>query len=167
MSVEDDYDIGQYPDFLDAMPGLEGRLFPQREEKVDKDGYVECAFLPLRDIVLFPQMVMPLFVGRERSLAALHAAVEKNENLIVAAQKDSNILDPAAKDLFTMGTEITVGKALRMPDDSTSVLAQGRRRIEIVEFTQWDPYIRVRARPVSDDQSYRTHQEHFYRHPSR
>lgn len=150
MSVEDDYDIGQYPDFLDAMPGLEGRLFPEREEKVDKDGYIECAFLPLRDIVLFPQMVMPLFVGRERSLAALHAAVEKNENLIVAAQKDSNILDPAAKDLFTMGTEVTVGKALRMPDDSTSVLAQGRRRIEIVEFTQWDPYIRVRARPVSE-----------------
>ena len=150
MSIEDDYDIGQYPDFLDAMPGLEGRLFPEREEKVDKDGYIECAFLPLRDIVLFPQMVMPLFVGRERSLAALHAAVENNENLIVAAQKDSNVLDPGDNDLYVMGTEVTVGKALRMPDDSTSVLAQGRRRIEIVEFTQWDPYIRVRARPVSE-----------------
>ncbi len=150
MSIEDDYDIGQYPDFLDAMPGMEGRLFPEREDKVDEDGFIEYAFLPLRDIVLFPQMVMPLFVGRERSLAALHAAVENNENLIVAAQKDSNILDPTDNDLYTLGTEITIGKALRMPDDSTSVLAQGRRRIEIVEFTQWDPYIRVRARPVSE-----------------
>ena len=150
MSNEEDYDIGQYPDFLDAMPGLEGKLFPEREEKVDEDGHIECAFLPLRDIVLFPQMVMPLFVGRERSLAAVKAAIDNNENLIVAAQKDSDVLEPSASDLYALGTEVTIGKALRMPDESTSVLAQGKRRVEIVEFTQWDPYIRVRARPVAE-----------------
>ncbi len=148
MNIDDDFDFDQYPDFLDAMPGLEEHLFPEKEELLDDDGLITCAFLPLRDIVLFPQMVMPLFIGRERSLSAVRAAVANGEDLIVAAQKESDVLNPGASDIFAIGTEITIGKALRMPDDSTSVLAQGRRRVEIVEFTQWDPYIRVRARPI-------------------
>lgn len=147
--MDDDFDFAQYPDFLDAMPGLEDDLF-ETPETEDKDGFIECPFLPLRDIVLFPQMVMPLFVGRERSLAAVQAAVANHENLIVATQRDSDVLDPIEADIYSMGTEIGVGKALRMPDNSTSVLAQGRRRVEIVSFTQWDPYIRVRARLVSE-----------------
>src|SRR5690606_38156729 len=110
----------------------------------DENGHVELAFLPLRDIVLFPQMVMPLFVGRERSLAAVKAAIANDENMVVAAQRDSDMTDPGASDVYSLGTEITIGKALKMPDNSTSVLAQGRRRVEILEFTQWDPYIRVR-----------------------
>ncbi|RMG95989.1 MAG: endopeptidase La [Chloroflexi bacterium] len=109
---------------------------------------IDCPFLPLRDVVLYPQMVMPLFVGRERSLKALQAAINNDENLIVAAQKDSEIIDPVAEDIYTIGTELSIGKALRMPDDTTSVLVQGRQRVEILEFTQWDPYIRVRARRI-------------------
>ncbi|MCP4360494.1 MAG: endopeptidase La [Chloroflexi bacterium] len=130
------------------MPGPEGDLFPEKRLTEDTEGLIDCAFLPLRDIVLFPQMVMPLFIGRERSLTAVRAAVNNDENLIVATQRDSNITEPGASDIYAIGTEITIGKALRMPDDSTSVLAQGRRRVEIVEFIQWEPYIRVRARPV-------------------
>ncbi|NJN55003.1 MAG: endopeptidase La, partial [Anaerolineae bacterium] len=95
-------------------------------------------------------MVMPLFIGRERSLEAVRAAVANDENLIVATQRNSDVLDPSLSDMYAIGTEITIGKALRMPDNSTSVLAQGRRRVEIVEFTQWEPYIRVRARPVHE-----------------
>ncbi|MCA9917538.1 MAG: endopeptidase La [Anaerolineales bacterium] len=130
------------------MPGLEDDLFPQRAETADSDGHIELAFLPLRDIVLFPQMVMPLFVGRERSLAAVKAAIANDENMVVAAQRDSDVPDPTASDIFSLGTEITIGKALKMPDNSTSVLAQGRRRVEIVEFTQWEPYIRVKAKVI-------------------
>ncbi|MCB9006448.1 MAG: endopeptidase La [Ardenticatenaceae bacterium] len=130
------------------MPGLEDDLFPQRSETADENGHIELAFLPLRDIVLFPQMVMPLFVGRERSLAAVKAAIANDENMIVAAQRDSDVTEPAVSDIYSLGTEITIGKALKMPDNSTSVLAQGRRRVEIVEFTQWDPYIRVRAKVI-------------------
>ncbi len=148
MSQDEEFGFGQYPDLLDAMPGLEDDLFPQRNETADENGHIELAFLPLRDIVLFPQMVMPLFVGRERSLAAVKAAIANDENLIVAAQRDSDVTDPGASDVYSLGTEITIGKALKMPDNSTSVLAQGRRRVEIVEFTQWDPYIRVRARVI-------------------
>ncbi|MCC6607225.1 MAG: endopeptidase La [Anaerolineae bacterium] len=130
------------------MPGLEDDLFPQRRETADENGHVELAFLPLRDIVLFPQMVMPLFVGRERSLAAVKAAIANDENMVVSAQRDSDMTDPGASDVYSLGTEITIGKALKMPDNSTSVLAQGRRRVEILEFTQWDPYIRVRAKVI-------------------
>ncbi|MCA9929786.1 MAG: endopeptidase La [Anaerolineales bacterium] len=148
MNQDDDYDMPQYPDFLDAMPGLQDDLFSNTEETADENGIIECAFLPLRDIVLFPQMVMPLFVGREKSLLAVQAAVDKNENLIVATQRDSEVLEPKASDIFSLGTEVAIGKALKMPDNSTSVLAQGRRRVEIVEFLQWEPYIRVRARMV-------------------
>ncbi|GJM41878.1 MAG: Lon protease [Ardenticatenaceae bacterium] len=148
MSLDEEFGFGQYPDLLDAMPGLEDDLFPQRSETADENGHIELAFLPLRDIVLFPQMVMPLFVGRERSLAAVKAAIANDENMIVSAQRDSDVTEPAASDIYSLGTEITIGKALKMPDNSTSVLAQGRRRVEIVEFTQWDPYIRVRAKVI-------------------
>lgn len=150
MEIDDDFefDFEQYPNFLDAMPGLRPDLFPDKELKEDEDGFINCAFLPLRDIVLFPQMVMPLFIGRERSLEAVRAAIANDENLIVATQRNSNMVDPGLSDIYAIGTEITIGKALRMPDNSTSVLAQGRRRVEIVEFIQWEPYIRVKARAV-------------------
>ncbi len=149
MTYKDDFDFAQYPDFLETVPGLENDLF-EIQSTPDEDGYIDCPFLPLRDIVLFPQMVMPLFVGRERSLAAIQAAIKNGENLIVSAQKDSGILAPGVGDIYAVGTEITIGKALRMPDDSNSVLGQGRHRVEIVEFTQWDPYIRARARFIHE-----------------
>ncbi len=146
---DEDFDFNQIPDLLGAFPGLEDDIFPDKETEA-RDGFIECPFLPLRDVVLYPQMVMPLFVGRERSLAALMAANKGDENLIVAAQKDLEVLEPRMQDIFSIGTEIAIGRILRMPDDTTSVLAQGRRRVQIVEFTQWDPYIRVRARVIDE-----------------
>lgn len=145
----DDFDFAQYPDFPELFPELEDELFDQ-PITADEDGLIECPFLPLRDMVLFPQMVMPLFVGRERSLAAINAAYTSGENLIVAAQRNVEALDPGESEIYAHGTEVTVGRVLRMPDDSTTVLAQGRRRVEIVEFTQWHPYIRVKAQVVPD-----------------
>ncbi|MBK7217876.1 MAG: endopeptidase La [Candidatus Promineofilum sp.] len=145
----DDFDYSQFPDFPELFPELSGDLFDQPLTK-DRNGLIECPFLPLRDVVLFPQMVMPLFIGRERSLAAIKAANRNHENLIVAAQRDNDALDPEEDDLFGIGTEATIGRVLRMPDDTTSVLAQGRRRVEIVAYTQWEPYIRVRARVIPE-----------------
>lgn len=141
---QDDFDLTQYPDLLGIFDTDEFNV----EELDSEDGIIECPFLPLRDVVLFPQMVMPLFIGRERSLAAIRAAVNNEETLIVASQIDSDVLDPEEDDIFPIGTQITIGRVLRMPDSSTSVLAQGRRRVEILEFIQWTPYIRVRARPI-------------------
>jgi ATP-dependent Lon protease len=150
MSKDDQFDFNQYPDFLGAAAPFGDEFFEVAESKVDSNGIMDCPFLPLRDIVLFPQMVMPLFVGRDRSLAAIQAAIANGENLVVAAQLDSDVPEPVADDIFGVGTEIVIGRALRMPDNSTSVLAQGRRRVTILEFTQWQPYIRVRARAIPE-----------------
>ena len=158
----DDFDFTQFPDFPELFPELSDDLFDQPMTQ-DRNGYIECPFLPLRDVVLFPQMVMPLFIGRERSLAAINAANRNHENLIVAAQRDNDALDPEQSDLFTIGTEATIGRVLRMPDDTTSVLAQGRRRVEIVEFTQWEPYIRARARVIEETESWKPNTEALMR----
>lgn len=144
---DDNFDFTQYPDFLGDMD-FDEELFLEEEE--DDETIRELPFLPLRDIVLFPRMVMPLFVGRDRSLSSVQAALASGENMIVAAQHDSDRFEPEPGDIFEYGTEISVGRALRMPDNTTSVLVQGRRRMQILEFTQWEPYIRVRARPVKE-----------------
>ncbi|MFQ5435512.1 MAG: LON peptidase substrate-binding domain-containing protein, partial [Anaerolineae bacterium] len=159
---DDGLSFEQYPDFLDSIPDLQNEIFNLSAEE-DEEGFIECPFLPLRDIVLYPQMVMPLFVGRPRSLAAVKAAVNNGENLVVAAQKDSEIFDPGVDDIYSRGTEISIGRTLRMPDDTSSVLAQGRRRLEIVEFTQWDPYIRVRARRIQEPTKWQRNTEALMR----
>lgn len=148
MREDDRFDFGPYPDFMGMALPFSDDLFEDEEELVLEDGIIDRPFLPLRDLVLFPQMVMPLFVGRERSLAAIQAALANDESLIVSAQEDGEIIDPSEADIYRLGTEVVIGRTLRMPDSTTSVLAQGRRRIEILEFIQWDPYIRVRVRPI-------------------
>jgi ATP-dependent Lon protease len=149
MQFEDDFDFDQIPDFLATFPDLKTTVFPEKDTYTE-DGMIECPFLALRDVVLYPQMVMPLFVGRERSLAAIKAAVANNENMIVSAQKDADLNDPLFDDIYVMGTEIVIGRTLRLPDDTISVLAQGRRRVELVEFTQFEPYVRARARVIEE-----------------
>ena len=147
MHHDDEFDFEQIPDYLSSFPDLKTTVFPEKDT-ADEDGFIECPFLPLRDVVLFPQMVMPLFVGRDLSLGALRAATENDENLIVAAQTDPDILEPTFADIFTLGTEVSIGRMLRLPDDTVSVLAQGRRRVEVLEFTQTEPYMRARARII-------------------
>ena len=144
----ENFDTPPLPDFL----GDINSLFEQ-EDATDHDGYIECPFLPLRDLVLFPLMVMPLFIGRDRSLAAVRASEQNNEVLAVAAQIDPDITEPSADEIFTIGTEAVLGRTLRLPDNSTSVLAQGKRRIEIIEYVQWEPYIRVRARVIAEPET--------------
>jgi ATP-dependent Lon protease len=152
---KDAFAFMQYPDFFGAF-GLDEEFGPWEHEELidDEDGVREYPFLPLRDLVLFPQMVMPLFVGRDRSLAAVRAAEANGEQLIVAAQRDSNIHHPGAEDIYDVGTIVTVGRKLRMPDNTTSILAQGRRRVHVLEFVQWDPYIRVRARLLHESEAW-------------
>jgi ATP-dependent Lon protease len=149
----DDYDFEQFPDLLGSAVPFEEDMFSSRS-RPDKEGIINCPFLPLRDIVLFPQMVMPLFVGRDRSLAAIQAALANGENLVVAVQQNGEISDPRADDIYRIGAEVGVGRVLRMPDNSASVLAQGRNRVEIVEFVQWEPYIRVRARLIEEPEEW-------------
>jgi ATP-dependent Lon protease len=114
------------------------------------DGLIEAPLLPMRETVLFPHMTAPLFVGRDRSMKAIEAAHTNNESLVVVAQRDVEIEDPRPEDLHRLGTEVLIGRMLRMPDGTTSVLTQGQRRAEIVDFIQLEPYFRVKARLLED-----------------
>src|SRR5512136_1506987 len=118
----------------------------------DQDGLIEAAVLPLRDLVVFPRMVSPIFVGRESSMLAAQDAQAKNQTLIGLVQKDPEVDDPKPADFLTVGIEMAVGRLLSMPDGSSSALVQGRRRVEIVDFVRTRPYVRVRARPVFESQ---------------
>ncbi len=126
-------------------------FYQVHDAEVDKSGLIEAVLIPLRELVIYPNMVTPLFVGRDKSLAAITAAQVNEETVIGVGQIDSSLPDPQPEDLYTLGTEMALGRLMRMPDGSTSVLAQGRRRIEIVEFTMTEPYFRVKARPVVED----------------
>ncbi|MBE9509171.1 MAG: endopeptidase La, partial [Chloroflexi bacterium] len=109
---------------------------------------IEAPLLPLRDMVMFPRMVTPLFVGRDRSIEAIEVANERGELLITVAQRDADVMEPGPEDLFTSGTEVAIGRMLRMPDGTISILSHGLRRLQIVEYVHLEPYIRVRAMPI-------------------
>jgi len=115
---------------------------------LDKDGLITCAVLPLRDLVVFPRMVTPLFVGRESALSALEFAHGAGQTVIAVAQKNEDKADPSLADLYTIGCETAVGRVLHLPEGETTVLAQGRRRVQIVEYLPGESFLRARARPI-------------------
>ena len=84
--------------------------------------------LPLRDIIVFPHMVSQLFVGRERSINALDAAMARDKDIFLAAQKNAKTNEPTPDDIFAVGTLGTVMQLLRLPDGTVKVLVEGKRR---------------------------------------
>ena len=112
----------------------------------------EYPVLPLPDMVVFPNLVTPLFLGRDRSARAVEAAEAMEVPLLVVAQRDPEILDPDLSDLYTIGTVVEVGRVLRMPDGSTTVLVQGIERARILELVDTEPYLRVRGVPLYEDE---------------
>jgi len=113
-------------------------------------GLIELPLLPVRDTVLYPRLVSPLFVGRDRSMKAVEAAQANREGLVVVAQRDAEAEDPRPEDLYAIGCEVSIIRTLRMPDGTTSILTQGERRAEIVEYTQVEPYFRARVRLIDE-----------------
>ena len=124
---------------------------PNREPNAE--GMIEAAVLPLRDLVVFPRMVSPIFVGREASLLAVEEAQRKEQTIIGLTQTDAEMDNPGVGDFLPVGVEMAVGRLLAMPDGSHSALVQGRRRVEIVEFIRTTPYLMVRARVVPEPQT--------------
>lgn len=139
---EDNFDLtlSQRTEELYRIPNMEPKA----------DGLIEAVVLPLRDMVIFPRMVSPIFVGREASLLALEEAQQKEQTVIGLTQRDPDVDDPSAEDFLPIGVEMAVGRLLNMPDGSRSALVQGRRRVEIVEFIRLKPYIKVRARIIHE-----------------
>lgn len=99
--------------------------------------------LPLRDIVVYPKMIVPLFVGREKSIKALQEVVDTDQNIILATQKEATIEDPKESDIFHVGTMGTVLQLLRLPDGTVKVLIEGLERVKIDKFLKNDEYMEV------------------------
>jgi ATP-dependent Lon protease len=96
--------------------------------------------LPLRDIVVFPHMIVPLFVGREKSVRALEAVMKDDKQILLVAQKNATQDDPSADDIYRVGTVSTILQLLKLPDGTVKVLVEGGRRAQIVSFKETDSY---------------------------
>ena len=97
--------------------------------------------LPLRDIVVFPSMVTPLFVGRDKSISALNEVMKKDKKIILVTQKNSEIDDPKKTDIFMYGCEGSILQLLKLPDGTVKVLVEGIKRIKILDFNDTDKFI--------------------------
>ncbi len=141
----DPYDSDEY---ADALHRRTEELYAIEDLLPDEDGVIEAAVMPLRGVVVYPQMVSPLFVGREKTLWAIEDAQDQNQTLVAFAQRDSDTDHPGPADFFPIGVEVAVGRLINMPEGANSALVQGRRRVELIEFTQTEPYMRARVRPI-------------------
>ncbi len=132
--------------FGDGLPGLglesdtQGRELPE---------IFESPVLPLRDTVVFPRTVASLTVGRDRSLRAMEVATATH-TVVTVAQRNTNALEPKPSDMYSMGTVVDMGRALRMPDGVTSLLVRGRARVRILEWLQATPFMVARVQVVDD-----------------
>lgn len=110
----------------------------------------ELPILPLRNTVLFPGVVIPITVGRDRSIRLIQDVYRGNRTLGVVSQKDSDIEEPNAEDLNKVGTIATIIRMLRMPDGSTTAVIQGKKRFEMLEMVQTDPYFKAKVKEFTE-----------------
>jgi len=108
------------------------------------------SLLPLRDIVVFPHMVVPLFVGRDKSIRALEEAMTNRKQIVLAAQKRAQNNNPEEKDIFTIGTLADIIQLLRLPDGTLKVLVEGIKRVKITKFLEKDSIFRVEVEPLGE-----------------
>ncbi|HAS4466304.1 TPA: endopeptidase La [Vibrio cholerae] len=103
-------------------------------ERSERSERIEIPVLPLRDVVVYPHMVIPLFVGREKSIQCLEAAMDNNKQVLLVAQKKAETDEPKVADLFEVGTVATILQLLKLPDGTVKVLVEGQQRAKITQF---------------------------------
>ncbi|WP_281017851.1 MULTISPECIES: endopeptidase La [unclassified Minwuia] len=118
----------------------------------DAENIVTLPVLPLRDIVVFPNMIVPLFVGRDRSVRALEAVMQGSKEILLVAQKDATVDDPGERDIYRYGAISTVLQLLKLPDGTVKVLVEGRRRAELTDFIENPEYFEATARTLTEDE---------------
>jgi ATP-dependent Lon protease len=132
---------------IELLNHLDGSQFSSIDASESADRY---PLLPLRDQVIFPHVVTPLFVGRDRSVKAVESAFAQNRLMITVSQQDPEAEDPKFTDLYKIGTEVEIARILHLPDGTTSALVQGRRRMMIDDLVQSEPYMIVHASPLAE-----------------
>ena len=106
--------------------------------------------LPLRDIVVFPHMIVPLFVGREKSIKALEEVMRSDTFILLATQKNASDDDPATDSIFTVGTLASVLQLLKLPDGTVKVLVEGAARARVTKYTDREEYYEAEAVVLAD-----------------
>lgn len=151
--------------FLSKLIEEESDFFPllsqEDEDKIEKEKTPKTLpILPLRNTVLFPGVIIPITIGRDRSIKLIKDTYKGNRTIGVLAQKDPNIESPEKEDLNSIGTVAHILKMLRMPDGNITAIIQGRKRFEIEEFVQTEPYFKAKVnrlnekRPENNDKEF-------------
>ncbi len=107
--------------------------------------------IPLRDLILFPNLVVPLFVGRERSMHALEEAMREGHLVALVTQKEAETGDPGPEDIYEIGCVASILQELKLPDGTAKALVEGQQRIRVVEYVQTEPYFLVRIELIEDE----------------
>ena len=111
----------------------------------------ELPLLPLRNTVLFPGVVLPITVGRDKSIKAVNDAYKADKLIGVIAQKDSTVEEPTVSDLEEIGTIAKIAKLIKMPDGGTTIIIQGKKRFKVEEITSEDPYFKAKIKPLDEE----------------
>lgn len=131
----------------DNLPILPDEFFDADDYQETEEGPFQAIVLPLRELVVYPQMVTPLYVGRTPSLIALETAIKEDWPLVTVAQlpeveeAEEEEEYPTAEQIYRVGTEVSIARSIRLPDGTTSAIAQGYARVRILEFVQHEPYM--------------------------
>ncbi|HRQ51947.1 MAG TPA: LON peptidase substrate-binding domain-containing protein [Agriterribacter sp.] len=147
-------------DEMEFMP-----IIPLNEDDTESTDEIsipsELPLLPLRNTVLFPGVVLPITVGRDRSIKAVNDVYKTDKLVGVIAQKDSSVEDPAVNDLETTGTVAKIIKLIKMPDGGTTIIIQGRKRFAIERIVAEEPYFRAAIHLLEEDKVTINDDQHF------
>src|SRR5499427_2679502 len=127
-------------------------LFRNDKDKKDEltSGVMRVPLLPLRDIIVFPHMVVPLFVGRQRSIKALEEATQKQGPIFLSSQKDAKTNEPTEEDIYKIGTLGTVVQMLKLPDGTVKVLIEGKKRAQVARFVNSSDFFLVEVEEAGE-----------------
>ena len=124
----------------------------KKETSTAEDTFTSVPVLPLRDVVVYPYMVIPLFVGRKKSIKALEVASDENQQILLVAQKDSGDDDPTVKEIFETGSLANILQFLKLPDGTVKVLVEGTSRAKVVLMADSDDYFKAEVVTLADNE---------------
>ncbi|MFT5480910.1 MAG: ATP-dependent Lon protease, partial [Bacteroidia bacterium] len=141
--IDDDEEIDR--------PGFITLMTQDEENEINKEEFPnELAILPLKNTVLFPGVVFPITLGRDKSIKLIKDAYKGSKIIGVVSQKDAGIEEPTESDLYSVGTVAQIVKMIRMPDGNTTAIIQGKRKFVLKEMTQTEPYFKARVNGITE-----------------
>ena len=152
MDKNDIFDIKQVFSVINEDTEFFPLMSSQDEEEMTKADIPEVlAILPLRNTVLFPGVVIPITVGRDKSITLIKEAYKGDRTIGVVSQKDMHVEEPSLEELYQVGTAANIIKILQMPDGNTTVILQGKQRFKITEMLSTEPYLKARVERIDEN----------------